>query len=167
MGALTVFGGPSGWRAQFAILATYAVLAGVLGSLTAAWIANDYWDGIWVLMALIALLSFTISVVVAAAAKAFGPAGVAGAVVLVVLLGLISSGGPLGSNFLPDLYRAVAPWLPVGAAHTAIVGALYFGGAGTTYALLVLVAWALLGSAGLLLADVRWPARMRAQQVAA
>jgi hypothetical protein len=167
VGALTVLAGRPGWRWQLASLVTFAILAGIAGALTAAWIANDYWDAIFALMALVALLAYTISVVVAAAARAFGPAGVAGAVLLIILVGLISSGGPLGSYFLPDLYRAVAPWLPVGAAHTAIVGALYFGGAGTTYALLVLVAWATLGTAGLLLARVAWPARLRAQQVAA
>lgn len=167
VGALTVLGARSGWRRQLGILATFALSAGVIGTLTAAWIANDYWNGIWGLMALVALLSFTIAVVIAACARAFGPAGVAGAVLLVVLLGLISSGGPLGSAFLPDLYRAVAPWLPVGAAHTAIIGTLYFGGAGTTYALLVLAAWAILGTAGLPLVDVAWPARVRTQQLPA
>ena len=160
VGALTVVAGRSGWRAQLAILATFAISAGVIGAITAAWIANDYGNGIWALMALVALLSFTIAVVVAAAGRAFGPAGIAATVLLVVLLGLISSGGPLGSAFLPDLYRAVAPWLPVGAAHTAIIGALYFEGAGVTYALLVLVAWAILGTAGLA-AGSREPARPR------
>jgi hypothetical protein len=167
VGALTVLAGRSSWRRQLGIVATFAISAGIIGSLAAAWIANDYWDAIWGLMALIALLSFTVAVVVAASARAFGPAGVAGAVLVVVLLGLIASGGPLGSAFLPDLYRAVAPWLPVGAAHTAIIGTLYFGGAGVTYALIVLVSWAILGTAGLMLANVAWPARMQAQQAPA
>jgi len=156
-----------GWAWQAGLIATFAVSAGIVGSLTAAFIANDYWSGILALMAVTTLLSLSVALVVAGAARLLGPAGIGLAVLVVVLISLISSGGPLGSYFLPDLYRAVAPWLPVDAAYSAARGALYFDGAGTVGPLVVLGAWALVGAIALVARSLAVPSRARMAQAAA
>ena len=70
------------------------------------------------------------------------------AALVVVLLDLISSGGPAGSQFLPDAYRWMSPWMPAGQLFGALRGALYFGGQGVGTPQLVLVGWL---AAGLIL----------------
>jgi ABC-type multidrug transport system permease subunit len=96
-------------------------------------------------MAVLSLLAFAIGSVVLAGGRLFGAPGVAVAAFVVVLLGIVSSGGPLGSYLLPDAYRAMAPWLPVGPAYDALRGALAFGGEGVTGPAVVIGAWALAG----------------------
>jgi len=154
-GAATTLGRSGrAWGEQALVLATYAVLAGIVGVATAAWLADGYGDGVWTAMAITILLALAVSLVVGAAARWLGAGGVALAAAVVVLLGLVSSGGPLGSAFLPDAYRAIAPWLPVGPAVEAMRGALAFGGAGLLAPVAVLVGWAAIGLAGLAAADV-------------
>ena len=77
-----------------------------------------------------------------------------------VLLGLVSSGGPLGSSFLPDAYRLIAPWLPVEPAFSAMRGVLYFGGAGIGTSVAVLAAWAIGGLVVLWASTLVSPVRM-------
>jgi hypothetical protein len=149
-GALSATGGGAHtWAGSMAVLGTYAILAGITGGVVGAWLAGGYGDSLIAVMAICALLSLAVSAVVAAAGRLFGPAGVAVAALAIVPIGLISSGGPLGSEFLPDAYRAIAPWLPVAPASSALRGVLYFGGAAITMPLVVLLAWALVGIAGL------------------
>jgi len=149
-GALAVLTDPSRrWTTVVGIVVVYAVAAGIVGALTASWIASDYGNAIVGLMAMLALASAAIGLVIAALARLLGVAGVGLGVFFIVLLGLISSGGPLGSAFLPDVYRAIAPWLPVEPAFSAMRGVLYFDAAGITTQVLSLTAWALIGLVGL------------------
>jgi hypothetical protein len=97
------------------------------------------------------------------ARRLLGPAGVAIGALVVVFLGLVSSGGPLGTAFLPDAYRAIAPWLPVAPAADALRGALFFGGSGLAAPLLVVAGWAILGVAVLAARDLFAPASRRAE----
>jgi hypothetical protein len=133
------------WATTVAVLGTYAVLAGVFGGLTAALLADGYGDGLVAVMALAALLSLAVASVIAASGQLLGPVGVALAALVVVPIGLISSGGPLGTEFLPDAYRAIAPWLPVAPAYGALRGALYFDGAGVSGQVALLSVWAAVG----------------------
>jgi len=145
-GALATLGGAGIRSTTLApVLAAFALAAGVLGVLTASWLADGYGDGTWTLMGLAALLAFAISTVVAACARWAGAPGVALGAFVVVLLGIVSAGGPLGSSFLPDAYRAIAPWLPVAPAYSAMRGALAFGGVGMAEPILVLAGWTLIG----------------------
>jgi len=59
----------------------------------------------------------------------------------VVLLDLVSSGGPVGSQLLPDFYRSLAPWMPAGEMYDALRGALYFDGAALARPIAVLSSW--------------------------
>jgi hypothetical protein len=139
--ALVVFRGGGTWTTQLGIIVAYAGLAGICGTLATAAIVDGYGDRLWQVMAISALLSLTVASVAAASARLIGPAGVGLAALVLVLLGLVSSGGPLGSELLPDAYRAIAPWLPVGPAYSALRGALYFDGVGVVGPVGLLGAW--------------------------
>lgn len=152
---------------QIGMVITYAALAGICGALGTAWIVEGYGDKLWQVMALAGLLSLAVGSVTVACARAFGPAGVAISALVVVLLGLVSSGGPLGSELLPDAYRAMGPWMPAGQAYSALRGALYFDGAGVGGPLVVLAVWASVGIAGILLAAIASSARRTAVAVPA
>ena len=150
------------WTIPLGIVAIYAVSAGVVGTLAAAWLAGGYSDGLGLAMGVVTLLSFAVAVMIAGLARLIGPAGIALGALVVVFLGLVSSGGPLGTAFLPDAYRAIAPWLPVAPAADALRGALFFGGVGAGGALLAVAAWAVVGIALLGARDVLAPAGRRA-----
>lgn len=161
VGALAALTAPDRrWTRIATIVIAYAICAGIVGALTASWIANDYGDGIMGLMAVLALFSAAIGLMIAALARLFGAIGVGLGVLFVVLLGLVSSGGPLGSSFLPDAYRLIAPWLPVEPAFSAMRGVLYFGGAGIGTSVAVLAAWAMGGLVVLWASTLVSPVRM-------
>ena len=144
---ISVGAGNRSWAGSVAVLATFAALSGTCGALTAAWLANGYGDAIWLVMALAGLLSLAVAAAVAAMGRLFGPAGIGLAALVILPIGLISSGGPLGSEFLPDVYRAIAPWLPVAPAYSALRGALYFDGAGLAQPIALLAGWVLVAIA--------------------
>jgi hypothetical protein len=152
--AATLGGGGRGFIGHGLVLSGYAILAGIVGVGTAAWLADGFGDGVWAAMAIATLLALAVSCIVGAAARWFGAAGVGLAAAAVVLLGLVSSGGPLGSAFLPDAYRAIAPWLPVGPAVDAMRGALAFEGVGLLAPIAILVGWSAIGLVGLAAADL-------------
>ena len=77
--------------------------------------------------------------------RALGGPGLGLAALVVVLLGLVSSGGPAGSEFLPDFYRSLGPWMPPGQLYDAFRGALYFDGAALGGPVLVLTGWLIAG----------------------
>jgi hypothetical protein len=106
-------------------------------------------------------MSLAVAGSVAALGRLIGPAGVGLAALVIVPIGLVSSGGPLGTEFLPDAYRAVAPWLPVGPAYSALRGALYFGNAGTTAPVLLLATWTIVALIVLAVPRVRRQAETR------
>jgi hypothetical protein len=71
-----------------------------------------------------------------------------------MILSLVSSGGPVGSQLLPDFYRSLAPWLTAGQLYSALRGALFFDGAGLAGSIAVLVAWLVVGLALIGLGEV-------------
>ena len=91
--------------------------------------------------ALAALASAAVGSVTAGAARILGAPGIALAGLLVVLLGLVSSGGPVGSQLLPDFYRALAPWMPAGELYSAMRNALFFDGAALAWPIEILAGW--------------------------
>src|SRR5437763_7859530 len=131
----------AGFAARLAVVVVFAVLAGLTGMGTAAWIAGDYGSGFWSATAIAVLASAAIGAVIDGSARLLGTAGLGLDALIVGLLDLVSSGGPVGSQLLPDLYRAIAPWMPAGTLYSGMRGALYFGGAGTGGPLVVLPAW--------------------------
>ena len=131
----------AGFGARLGVVVVFGALAGLVGMGTAAWIAGGYGSGFWAAVGLVALASMAVGAVVAGLARLLGAPGLALAALVVVLLDLVSSGGPVGSQLLPDFYRWLAPWMPATQLYTSLRGALYFDGADLVNPLIGLVAW--------------------------
>jgi len=130
-----------GFVTRLALVVVYAIVAAPVAMGLATWIAGDYGSGFWTATALVALGSAAIGAVVAGAAALLGRPGVALAALVAVLLDLVCSGGPIGSQLLPDAYRWLAPAMPAGQLYSGIRGALYFDNAGVGEPVTVLSLW--------------------------
>jgi hypothetical protein len=131
----------AGFGARLTVVFSFAILAGLTAMGIAGWIAGDYGSGFWTAVALVMLAAAAVGAVVAGSGRLFGAAGLGLAALVVVLLDLVSSGGPVGSQLLPDFYRWIAPWMPAGPLYSALRGALYFGSAGIGGPVSVLAGW--------------------------
>ena len=69
------------------------------------------------------------------------------AILVFVVLGNPSSGGPFPAELLPEPWRTIGPYIPTGAATTAIRDIAYFPDAPLTTPLVVLGAWLVAGIA--------------------
>ena len=116
----------AGFGARLIVVLAFAVLAGPVAMGTAAWIAGGYGSGFWAAVGLVMLAAIAVGTVVSGSARLLGAAGLGLAALVVVLLDLVTSGGPVGSQLLPDFYRWLAPWMPAGPLYSALRGALYF-----------------------------------------
>jgi len=143
-------GRPVGLGMRLGFIAVYGVLVGLTAMGMATWISGGYGDGFWAAAGLVALASMAIGSLVAGLARLLGPPGI-GLAALLMLLSLVSSGGPIGSQFLPDFYRALAPWTIAAQVYTALRGALFFGGAALATPTAVLAGWLVVGLALILL----------------
>src|SRR5713226_6416331 len=132
--------------ARLSLIVVYGALVGMTAMGMAAWIAGGYGDGFWAAAALVALASMAFGAMVGGLARLLGPPGI-GLAALLMLLSLVSSGGPIGSQFLPDFYRALAPWTIAAQVYTALRGALFFGGAALATPTAVLAGWLVVGLA--------------------
>jgi hypothetical protein len=158
--ALLGVGSEAGFGARFLVAVLYGTVAGVAGMASAAWITGGYGSGFWTAAALMALASTAVGAVVAGSIRLLGGAGLGLAALVVVLFDLVSSGGPAGSQLLPDFYRWLAPWMPAGELYSGLRGALFFDGAGLGLPLAVLTGW-LFGGLGLMLLGELAAARRR------
>jgi nucleotide-binding universal stress UspA family protein len=137
-------------------VAAPVVVAVVIGA-AAAGIADGVADlGHYAAIAgIVALFSLAVAAPTAALGR-IRPPLVAAAVLVFVVLSLPASGGPSGlASFGPGFLRVLHPALPLGAAASAVRGAVYFDGFGTAGPLWVLAAWALAGVAALTLITAR------------
>jgi hypothetical protein len=144
----------AGLAARFIFVVVYAAVAGTAGMAAASWITDDFSSAFWAASGLAALAVAAVGAVVAGCARALGGPGLGLAALVVVLLGLVSSGGPAGSEFLPDFYRSLGPWMPPGQLYDAFRGALYFDGAGLGGPVLVLTGWLIAGVLLMVLGEV-------------
>jgi len=130
-----------GFVTRLVLVVVYAIIAAPAAMGLATWIAGDYGSGFWTATALVALGSAAIGAVVAGAAALLGRPGVALAALVAVLLDLVCSGGPIGSQLLPDAYRWLAPAMPAGQLYSGIRGALYFDNVAVGEPVTVLSLW--------------------------
>jgi hypothetical protein len=147
-------GNTIGLPPRLGVLALYPVLAALAAMGTASWITGGYASGFWTATGLVALASAAVGAVVAGSGRLLGAAGVALAGLVVILLDLVASGGPAGSQLLPDFYRWLAPWMPAGQLYNGLTGALYFDGAAIDRPILVLAGWLLGGLVLLMLGEL-------------
>jgi hypothetical protein len=131
-----------GLRLGFTV--AYGALAGMTAMGIATWISGGYGDGFWAAVGLVALASIAIGAVIGGLVRLVGVTGI-GLAALLMLLSLVSSGGPVGSQLLPDFYRALAPWATAGQLYSALRGALFFNGAALATPIAVLSGWLVVG----------------------
>lgn len=125
----------------------YAVASGVLGGLLAGPVMGLF-DGHLLPMMVIGTLTVLSTALGTLALEALlGLAGTWLAIGLFVVLANPASGGPLPSELLRQPWRWVGPYLPTGAGTRAIDGVLYFSSHGLAGPLIVLAAYAIIGTA--------------------
>ena len=161
--ALVGLRGDAGFGIRLALVVIYALVAALVGMGMATWLAGDYGSGFWLATGFVALGSAAVGAVVAGSARLLGVPGVGLSALVVVLLDLVASGGPLGSQLLPDFYRWLAPGMPVSQLYSGMRGALYFNNAGIGASIVVLSGWLAAGLVLMLLGELvtrRSPARV-------
>jgi hypothetical protein len=135
---------------RLGFIAVYGMLVGLTAMGMATWISGGYGDGFWAAAGLVALAAMALGAMVGGLARLLGSSGI-GLAALLMLLSLVSSGGPVGSQLLPDFYRALAPWTIASQVYSALRGALFFGGAALGGPIAVLAGWLVVGLALILL----------------
>jgi hypothetical protein len=124
-------------------LLALALLVGLGGAALAAWIGDM---GDWPLIGLVGFLTVAAAGTVTSGLQAaLGILGTGVAILLFVVIGNPSSGGPFPAELLPDPWRTVGPYIPTGAATTAIRDVAYFPDAPLGAPLLVLGVWLAVG----------------------
>ncbi|ARQ67988.1 DUF3533 domain-containing protein [Streptomyces marincola] len=145
---------------RLAVLAGYAVAAGLGGALIAGPVLGALPGRTVALAALGALVVFATGAFTLALQALFGIVGIGLAILVVVVLGNPGAGGAYPYPLLPPFWQAIGPALIPGAGTWTARSIAYFGGQGVLGPLLVLAAWAAAGAAlTVLLARLRSPAR--------
>jgi hypothetical protein len=142
--ALYFLGGHGGFapiRVRLALIAGFAVLAGLVFAADTEWVADGLAGSYFQVAGIIALLSASISLTTAAIARWLGAIGLSLSTLFFMLFSLPASGGAVGPEFVPSFYHSVEQVLPSHAALQALRGVVYFDGGGVLGPLLILCAW--------------------------
>jgi hypothetical protein len=133
--------------ARIGAFAVFGVVGGILSVVILRACFGVFTGHVVALCAVAALTIFASGAATAGIQAAAGPAGTALVILLFVILGNSASGGPFARPLLPGFWRTIGGLLPPGAGVDLSRSALYFGGARIAGPILVLVAWAALGTA--------------------
>jgi hypothetical protein len=133
--------------ARIGALAGFGLVAGVLSVILLRASFGVFSGHVVAMCAIGALTIFASAAATAGIQAAIGEAGTALVILVFVILGNAASGGPFARPLLPSLWRTVGGVLPPGAGVDLSRGALFFDGARIAGPILVLVAWAALGTA--------------------
>jgi hypothetical protein len=125
------------------------VIVGFGGAGLAAWIGDLGNPGLLGLVGMLAVLAA--GTVTIALQAALGVMGTGVAILIFVVAGNPSSGGPFPSELLPEPWQTIGPYIPTGAATTAIRDVAYFPDAPLAMPFAVLGAWLAAGVLGALL----------------
>ncbi|GHB64069.1 membrane protein [Streptomyces cirratus] len=128
-------------------LLLYAIAAGLLGTVVAGPVLGALPGNVMALWGLGTLVVFAVGAITLAFQGVAGVVGIGLAILLVVVFGNPSAGGAYPYPLLPPFWRAIGPALPPGAGTYAARSITYFRGNDAGPAMLVLSAWAVLGSA--------------------
>lgn len=137
---------------RLASLIPYSIFSGLGGAIIVGPVLgalDGHFIEIWWLGALIV---FAAAAATTALQILFGVIGIGLAVLLFVVLGNPSAGGAFQLDLLPPFWRAVGNAFPNGAGTDTIRRIVYFGGNGIVAHLLVIGAWAVVGTAVALVA---------------
>jgi hypothetical protein len=120
----------------FAIVATL-----VIDLIAGPWLNGVPTDKFWILWAMMALIMSVVALFAAVMQRLLGAVGTLLTVFVIILLGKASSGGANGVPYLPGFWSTIGPYLPPRNAYILMRNTVYFGGNGTTQALIVLLAY--------------------------
>lgn len=132
------------------VFAAYGIASGAVGTLIVD-AGFGYLQGNgWVVFAIGTLLVFAVGMFTTALECLAGLVGTGVAILLFVVLGNPSAGGPWPYVMQPGFYGAIGPYLPNGAATTAVQRATYFDGHALLVPLLIIAGYAVVGIVGTL-----------------
>jgi hypothetical protein len=120
----------------------YAALASAFGVLVLDVCLGALTGSPWMLMATGTFVAAAFLLTMAAVHALFGLPGTALGAVALLVIGNAVNGSTVPIPLLPDGYRAVAPWMPNGAAVAVFRDSVYFSGHGMYQPLLALGMWA-------------------------
>ena len=133
--------------ARVGALAGFGIVAGILTVVMLRASFGVFSGHVVALCAIAALTIFASGAATAGIQAAAGPAGTGFVILVFVILGNSASGGPFARPLLPGLWRTVGGILPPGASVDLARSALFFDGSRIAGPVLVLVVWAVLGTA--------------------
>lgn len=131
---------------RLGVLALYAALGGLGGAIIVGPILGALPGSVAALWGLGTLVVFAVGAATLALQSVFGIVGIGLAILLIVVAGNPSTGGAFPLPMLPPFWKAIGPWLPPGAGTWAARSIAYFKGNDMTTSMLVLSAWAVVGS---------------------
>jgi len=145
-GLMTFAGRELRLRGRLAACAVVAVCGGLVVALAVESVVGALSTRLLGVAGILALLVAAVAWTAHGLGRVLGPAGLAASGALFLLLGTSAAGGGVTYQLQPGFYRAISQALPSGAALTAVRNEVYFDGAHTLGALLVLGAWAFAGA---------------------
>jgi len=120
----------------------FAFVATLLLDLIAGpWLGGVPSGKFWILWPIMALTTSVAALLAAVMQRLLGAFGTLLSVFVIILLGKPSSGGANGVPYLPGFWTAIGPYLPPQNAFILMRNTVYFGGNGTTQALIVLLVY--------------------------
>ncbi|MFF8840042.1 DUF3533 domain-containing protein [Streptomyces sp. NPDC015130] len=131
---------------RLGVLALYAALGGLGGAIIVGPVLGALPGSVAALWGLGTLVVFAVGAATLALQSVFGIVGIGLAILLIVVAGNPSAGGAFPLPMLPPFWQAIGPWLPPGAGTWAARSIAYFKGNDMTVSMLVLAAWAVVGS---------------------
>jgi ABC-2 family transporter len=133
--------------ARTGALAAFGVVAGILSVVMLRASFGVFSGHVVALCAIAALTIFASGIATAGIQALAGPLGTGLVILVFVILGNAASGGPFARPLLPGLWRTIGGVLPPGASVDLARSALFFDGSRIAGPILVLVGWAALGTA--------------------
>jgi hypothetical protein len=128
------------WRGAW-VMGHALVFALVLDLIAGPWFNAIPSDKFWIAWPIMALTIAVVGLLAAVLQRLVGAAGTLLTVIIVILFGKPSAGGANGVPFLPGFWREIGPFLPPRNAYVLLQHSVYFGGNGTSQALIILLAY--------------------------
>ncbi|MEV0093098.1 DUF3533 domain-containing protein [Streptomyces sp. NPDC050738] len=127
-------------------MALYSIVSGLGGAVIVGPVLGALPGSILALWGLGALVVFAVGAITLALQALTGIVGIGLAVLIIVVAGNPSAGGAFPLPMLPPFWQAIGPALPPGAGTWVARSIAYFKGNAVTGPLLVLSAWAVVGT---------------------
>jgi predicted neutral ceramidase superfamily lipid hydrolase len=136
------------WLIGFAV-----ATALVIDVITTSWLKGLPSDSFWIAWPIMALIILSVSLLAAVLRRVIGPLGIFLTVIVIIQFGNPSSGGANGVPYLPAFWKDLGPFLPPRNAYLLLRNTLYFDGGSIGQPLGVLLTYALIAGAVLVVFD--------------